>query len=68
MKVKIVNPEHAAALLDPQTLRSPFDADGYAEVPETNFWMRRVMSGEVTRVDAAPRGNEPVTPLTTRRG
>jgi len=73
MKVKIVNPEHARGLRDPVTKRSPFiDEKGEvvetADVPENNFWVRRVMAGEVTRVDETPTGREPVTPLATRGG
>lgn len=78
MRVKIVNQAAAAGLLDPQTKRSPFiDAETgavieIAEVPENNFWVRRVMHGEVVRLpDAAPEtatptGREPIAPLTTR--
>ena len=81
MKVKIVNPENAIGLVDPTTRRTPFiDPEtkatiAIADVPESSFWIRRVMSGEVVLVaddlvrvaDAAPpTGREPVTPLTTR--
>jgi hypothetical protein len=75
MKVKLVNPEHAAALVDPHTKRSPFlDAKGRvqetADVPENNFWVRRVQDGSLERLDVPtqPTGNEPVAPLTTRGG
>lgn len=78
MKVKLVNPETAAGLLDPQTRVSPFiDPETkkvieVADVPENSHWLRRINAGEVTRVDdaerSAPKGNEPVAPLTTRGG
>jgi hypothetical protein len=60
MRVKPAKPDHAAGLIDPVTLRSPFielDADGKprvlesAEVPENTFWTRRLLAGEVVRVD-----------------
>lgn len=73
MKVKLANPAHAAGMLDPHTMRSPFlDAAGnvveIADVPESNFWVRRVLAGELERIDdaPAPTGLEPTTPLTTR--
>lgn len=66
MRVKPADP--TAVIRDPHT-RRPLPAEG-GEVPETNFWMRRLLAGEVVRVDAtaSPRGNEPVAPLTTRGG
>jgi hypothetical protein len=80
MKVKLVNPEHAAGFIDPQTGRSPFldPKDGAvlatAEVPENTFWTRRILHGELVRVVDAPSvpsqptGDEPIKPLTTRGG
>lgn len=74
MKVKIANPDTAAGLKDPHTQRSPFidPATGKvvleADVPENSYWMRRVLAGEVVRVDTAPTGREPIAPLTTRGG
>lgn len=70
MKVKLVN-QVAPGLIDPITMRRPFiDAEGnvleQAEVPETAYWIRRVMEGDIARVDAEPTGSEPVAPLTTR--
>jgi hypothetical protein len=71
MKVKIVNPENAAGLRDPHTKRQPF-LDGErvildaVDVPDDNFWNRRLRAGEVVRADATPTGNEPIAPLTTR--
>jgi hypothetical protein len=71
MKVKPTNPATAAGLIDPDTKRSPFIAPDTgrlresAEVPETIFWTRRLMAGEIERVDE-PTGLEPVAPLTTR--
>lgn len=70
MKVKLVNPV-APGLIDPITKRRPFlDADGnvleQAEVPETSYWIRRVMDGDIARVDSEPTGREPIAPLTTR--
>ena len=45
-------------------------ADEGEEVPETGddglYWHRLIRSGDVTRIDAAPTGREPTTPLTTR--
>lgn len=75
MKVRIVNPENAAGLIDPVTGRRPFvDAETgrvrlVADVPSTSFWHRRVQDHEIEidLADApAPTGLEPVTPLTTR--
>jgi hypothetical protein len=77
MKVKIVNLEHAAGLIDPQTGRSPFIdpvtglARETAEVPENTFWTRRILHGELVRVadvPSQPTGDEPIKPLTTRGG
>ena len=64
MKVKPVNPN--AVIRDPHT-RLPLPADG-AEVPDNNFWNRRLLDGDVVRIDAPtkPQGNEPVATLTTR--
>lgn len=66
MKVKPADPN--AVIRDPQT-RQPLPAEG-AEVPENNFWVRRLQDGDVVRIDAqrAPTGNEPIAPLTTRGG
>jgi hypothetical protein len=61
MKVKPVNP--AAVIRDPITKRT-LPADG-GEVPESNFWIRRLLAGEVVRIDP-PAGAAPVAPLTTR--
>jgi hypothetical protein len=70
MRVKPVDPN--AVIRDPHT-RMPLPAEG-GEVPENSFWVRRVLAGEVVRIDQpadnaadnAPTGREPVTPLTTR--
>lgn len=69
MRVKPVDPN--AVIRDPHTHRV-LPAEG-GEVPENNFWTRRLMAGEVVRVEetatkAAPMGNEPIAPLTTRGG
>jgi hypothetical protein len=68
MKVKPTNP--GAVIRDPLT-RRPLPAEG-ADVPESNFWLRRLADGDVTKVDeakparaAAPLDNA-VAPLTTR--
>lgn len=77
MKVKLVNPEHAAGLIDPVTRRSPFidtetkRVQETADVPENTFWTRRILHGELVRVADAPSqptGDEPIKPLTTRGG
>lgn len=75
MRVKITNAGNAAGLIDPHTKRSPFidPATGevipVADVPENSFWTRRLLAGEVVRVEEStkPVGNEPIAPLTTRR-
>jgi hypothetical protein len=36
------------------------------DVPDENYWHRRLRDGSVVLVDGAPTGREPVTPLTTR--
>ena len=69
MMVKPVNP--AAVIRDPITKRQ-LPADG-GEVPESNFWVRRLRAGEVVVIDkpdaAAPAANvdkqpaAPVAPL-----
>ncbi len=64
MKVKPADP--TAVIRDPHT-RLPLPAEG-AEVPENVFWTRRVLAGDVVRIDerTPPTGVEPVSPLTTR--
>lgn len=62
MKVKPAVP--GAVIRDPETMRL-LPEEG-AEVPENNFWIRRLRGGDVVRIDAEPTGREPVTPLTTR--
>lgn len=65
MKVKPADPN--AVIRDPHTKRV-LPADG-GDVPDDNFWNRRLLSGEVVRVvDSAPVGNEPIASLTTRGG
>jgi hypothetical protein len=66
MKVKPVDP--AAVIRDPHT-RQPLPAEG-GDVPENSFWIRRLLAGEVVRLDeiAAPIGTAPIAPLTTRKG
>lgn len=72
MKVKPCDPSTAAGLIDPVTRRSPFvDSETRqvlpeAEVPETSFWIRRLIAGEIKRTDSAPTGREPIASLTTR--
>jgi hypothetical protein len=65
MRVKPVDP--TAVIRDPHT-KQPLPADG-GDVPENIFWTRRLLAGEVVRIDdapAQPTGREPVQPLTTR--
>jgi hypothetical protein len=66
MRVKPTNPN--AVIRDPHT-RLPLPAAG-GDVPENSFWIRRLRDGDVVRVDVPtkPVGNEPVAPLTTRKG
>lgn len=66
MKVKYANPE--LPIRDPDTKRHPtVGDDGTFTVPDTNFWVRRKLSGELIVVEQPePTGREPVTPLTTR--
>ena len=66
MRVKPVDP--SAVIRDPHTM-TVLPADG-GEVPETTFWIRRVLDGSVVRIgeSATPTGSEPITPLTTRGG
>lgn len=69
MRVKPVDPN--AVIRDPHTMR-PLPAEG-GEVPDNVFWHRRLVAGEVVRIDdaanaAKPNGAEPVAPLTTRGG
>lgn len=71
MKMKPVDP--AAVIRDPHTKR-PLAVDG-CEVPESNFWTRRWLAGEVWRLDSnawvrrAPNGElvrEPVVEPSVR--
>lgn len=64
MRVKPADPR--AIIRDPHTKR-PLPAEG-REVPDNAFWRRRLMAGEVVRIDdpAAPTGGEPIAQLTTR--
>lgn len=70
MKVKPADPN--AVIRDPRTKRR-LPAEG-ADVPDNNYWRRRLSAGEVVHVDetiaapTAPTGREPVAPLTTRGG
>jgi uncharacterized protein DUF2635 len=66
MKVKPVDP--TVVIRDPHT-KQVLPADG-GDVPENNFWFRRLRAGEVVRIDGTtqPVGNEPIAPLTTRGG
>jgi hypothetical protein len=52
MKVKPTNPD--AVLHDPETMRR-LPAEG-GEVPESNFWVRRLLAGEIERIDEQPSG------------
>jgi hypothetical protein len=62
MKVKPVDP--SAVIRDPHT-KVPLPAEG-GEVPDTNFWNRRLLDGSVVRIKSEPTGTEPVASLTTR--
>lgn len=67
MKVKPA--VEGAIIRDPMT-RMPLPAEG-GEVPDNNFWRRRIMHGEVVLVTSEstpPTGLEGVVPLTTREG
>ena len=69
MKVKPVDPN--AVIRDPITYaRLPA---GGGNVPDNVFWTRRILAGEVVKLDdeietarKQPIGNEPIAPLTTR--
>lgn len=63
IRVKPTNPD--AIIRDPHTKRV-LPAEG-AEVPENNFWTRRISAGEVVLVEDAP-AHAPVASLTTRGG
>jgi hypothetical protein len=56
----------SSTIRDPHTGRV-LPAEG-GEVPEDNFWVRRLRDGSVVLVEEVrpPTGAEPVTPLTTR--
>lgn len=50
--------------------RQPLPAEG-ADVPEDNYWIRRLRSGDVVPADGSepnPAHLDPVAPLTTRAG
>ena len=55
MKVKPKDPN--AIVRDPETKRV-LPAEG-AEVPDNTFWNRRLMRGEVVRIDVQPAGGKP---------
>lgn len=61
MRVKPTDPN--AVIRDPHTKRA-LPAEG-AEVPENNFWVRRLRAGEVVRIDSKPAGGAPVPTLKT---
>lgn len=61
MRVKPTNP--AAIIRDPHTKRV-LAAEG-AEVPDSNFWIRRLNAGEVVLVEDAP-AQASAAPLNTR--
>lgn len=65
MRVKPADP--TAVIRDPHT-KQPLPAEG-GEVPDNNFWNRRLIAGDVVRIEepgSAPTGREPIAPLTTR--
>lgn len=71
MKVKAVNlhpqpgtTELRTFLFDPVTGRE-LPVEG-GDVPESSFWVRRLLAREIVRTDQSPTGLEPVTPLITR--
>lgn len=61
-----IRPKAGMTVRDPHT-KQPLPPEG-AEVAEDTYWLRRLRSGDVERMDEAskPTGLEPVTPLTTR--
>lgn len=78
MKVKLLILDHAPGMIDPHSKRTPFivaDPDdptktsvvAVAEVPETSFWVRRVLDGEIERVeeDKAPAPAAPAPSVKT---
>lgn len=67
MKVK---PAIEGAIIRDPITKQPLPAQG-REVPDNSFWRRRLADGEVVLVDtrvSKPVGNEPIAPLTTRKG
>lgn len=58
--------DSSAVIRDPHTLR-PLPPEG-GDVPDNLFWTRRLIAGEIVRIDdaAEPNGSEPLAPLTTR--
>jgi hypothetical protein len=66
MRVRPADP--TAVIRDPHT-KQVLPAEG-GDVPENSFWVRRLVAGDVVRVDdrMQPTGNEPIAPLTTRGG
>lgn len=64
MKVRPTNPD--AIIRDPNT-KIALPPEG-GVVSDSNFWARRLASGEVVLVDEppTPTGLEPTRPLTTR--
>lgn len=73
MKAKLINPDVATGLIDPVSKRRPFvdTATGHpileaVDLPDTSFWIRRAMDGDIRVEQPEPSGNEPIAPLTTR--
>lgn len=64
MKVRPTNPDIRVPYPNSPDRALPPEGD---DVPESSYWMRRLRDGDVVRVDA-PIGNEPIAPLTTRKG
>lgn len=73
MKVKLVNPDIAAGLIDPVTKRRPFvDLEtgrpilDVVDVQDTSHWRRQIRAGDIRLAEIEPIGGEPIAPLTTR--
>lgn len=62
MKVKPASPDVRVPYPQNPGMSLPADGD---DVPESTYWVRRLIDGDVVRIDG-PSGSEPIAPLTTR--
>lgn len=62
MRVKPSSPDVRVPYPQNPGMALPADGD---DVPESTYWVRRLIDGDVVRTDGPPAA-EPIAPLTTR--